>query len=105
MMRCELGNLKIKISKSAKLFLQNKEIEDITFNLIETDLASCCIRVAKEIVPVYEAPANASGYRYAHVDGHHIYVARKIKVKNPLTLSTEGIFKKQLCLEGALVPI
>lgn len=72
---------------------------------MEVNVAGCCIGVAKEIVPAYEAPANASGYRYAHVDGHHIYVARKIKVKNPLTLSTEGIFKKQLCLEGALVPI
>ena len=100
-----MGNLKIKISKSARLFLRDKGIEDITFNLIEANVAGCCIGVVKEIVPVYEAPPNASGYRYAHVDGHHIYVARKIKVKNPLTLSTEGIFKKQLYLEGALVPI
>ena len=104
-MRCGLGNLKIKISKSARRFLHEKGVEDITFNLIEIDVAGCCIGVAKEIVPVYEAPPNASGYRYAQVDGHTVYVARKIKVMNPLTLSTEGIFRKQLCLEGALVPI
>ena len=80
-------------------------IEDITFNLIEAAVAGCCIGVAKEITPLYEAPPDASGYRYAQVDGHHIYVDRKIKIMNPLTLSTEGIFRKQLCLEGALVPI
>ena len=97
----------IKITKSAKKFIQEKAIEDVTFNLIESDVAGCCVGIVKEIEPVYKAPKNASDYRYCQVDGHHIFIARKIKIHNPLalTLTTEGIFRKRLCLTGATIPI
>ena len=100
-----MSNPNINISKSAKKFLQEKGIEDITFNLIETDVAGCCVGIVKEIEPVHKAPGNAANYRYYQVDGHHIFVARKIKISNLLTLTTEGIWKKRLCLNGATVPI
>jgi hypothetical protein len=100
-----VSNLSIKISKSARKFIQEKAITDVTFNLIESDVAGCCVGIVKEIEPVYKAPKNASGYRYCQIDGHHIFIARKIKIHKSLTLTTEGVFKKRLCLTGATVPI
>jgi hypothetical protein len=92
----------VKISKSARKFLQEREIEDVTFNLIEQDVAGCCIGVAKEITPEYKAPIDASNYRYfqaegRHIfqaEGRHIFISRRIKILGPLTLSTEGLWKK-----------
>lgn len=95
----------MKISKSAKKFIQERDIEDVTFNLIEQDVAGCCIGIAKEIKLVYKAPADASNYRYFHAEGCHIFISRKIKILGPLTLTTEGLWKKQLFLSGATVPI
>lgn len=95
----------MKISKSAKKFIQERDIEDVTFNLIEQDVAGCCIGIAKEIQPVYKAPADASNYRYFQAEGCHIFISRKIKILGPLTLTTEGLWKKQLFLSGATVPI
>ena len=100
-----MTNPKVNISKSAKKFLQEKGIEDVTFNLIEANVAGCCVGIVKEIQPVYKAPGNAAAYRYFQVDGHHVFVARKIKISNLLTLATEGIWNKRLCLDGAIVPI
>jgi len=100
-----MKNINMKISKSAKKFIQERDIEDVTFNLIEQDVAGCCIGVAKEIKSVYKAPANASNYRYVQVEGCHIFISRTIKILGPLTLTTEGLWKKQLFLSGATVPI
>jgi hypothetical protein len=95
----------MKISKSANKFILERNIEDVTFNLIEQEIAGCCVGVAKEIIPVYEAPANASNYRYIKTEGCHVFISRKIKIIGPLTLTTEGLFKKRLYLSGAIVPI
>ena len=95
----------MKISKSAKKFIQERDIEDVTFNLIEQDVAGCCIGIAKEIQPVYKAPVDASNYRYFQAERCHIFISRKIKILGPLTLTTEGLWKKQLFLSGATVPI
>jgi len=100
-----MENLNIKISKSARKFLLNKGIEDVTFDLFEAEVAGCCVGVVKEIKPEYKAPDDASGYRYCRVEDYHIFIARKIKILGPLKLTTEGLFKKQLFLLGTNPPI
>ena len=86
--------------------MQERDITDVTFNLNELEVAGCCVGIAKEIKPVYEAPANASGYRYSPIDGYHLFISRKIKILGPLTLTTEGLWKsKRLLLNGASIPI
>ena len=78
--------------------MQKNGITDVTFDLCRAEQKG----FLKEIEPVYQAPADASGYRYFVVEGYHIFVARDIKILGPLTLSTEGIWKfKQLFLDGA----
>ena len=78
--------------------MQKNGITDVTFDLCRAEPKG----FLKEIEPVYQAPADASGYRYFVVEGYHIFVARDIKILGPLTLSTEGIWKfKQLFLDGA----
>ena len=73
-------------------------ITDVTFNLCRATPKGDL----KQIEPVYQAPADASGYRYFTVENYHIFVARDIKILGPLTVSTEGIWKfKQLFLDGA----
>ena len=78
--------------------MRKNGITDVTFNLR-------CVKpkgALKEIEPLYQAPVDASGYRYFVVEGYHIFVARNIKILGPLTLTTEGIWKfKQLSLDGA----
>jgi len=100
-----LKNIKINVSNAAQKFCREKGIDDITFNLIESDVAGCCIGFVKEIEPAYKAPSNASGYRYCKVEGYHIFISRRIRIPGPLTLATEGIWKKRLCLNGAMVPL
>ena len=100
-----MSNLNIKISKSARKFIQERDIEDVTFQLIEQNVAGCFIGMAKEIRPVYKAPVNASNYRYLQAEGLHIFISRKVKILGPLTLTTEGLWNKRLFLSGATVPI
>ncbi len=100
-----MAKLNIKISRSAKKFIRERNIEDITFNLIAHEVSGCCIGIAKEIKPVYKAPADASNYRYYQTDGCHVFISRMIKILGPLTLTTEGLWKKQLSLCGASIPI
>ena len=100
-----MASMKVSISNAARKFCKENGIEDVTFNLIETDVAGCCIGFVKEIQPAYSAPANAAGYRYCQVDGFHIFISRKIRIAGPLTLATEGIWKKRLCLDGASIPL
>ena len=97
--------MNMKISKSANKFIREQNIVDVTFNLIEQEVAGCCIGVVKEIKPVYKAPADASNYRYIQAEGCYIFISRKIKIIGPLTLTTEGLWKKRLFLSGATVPI
>ena len=93
-----MGNTKIKLSSSARKFIQKNGITDVTFRIRRAGKKG----FLKEIEPVYQAPADASGYRYFVVEGYHIFVARNIKILGPLTLTTEGIWKfKQLFLDGA----
>ncbi|OEU60529.1 MAG: hypothetical protein BBJ57_06730 [Desulfobacterales bacterium PC51MH44] len=93
-----MGNTKIKLSSSALKFMQKNGITDVTFDLCRAEPKG----FLKEIEPVYQAPADASGYRYFVVEGYHIFVARDIKILGPLTISTEGIWRfKQLFLDGA----
>lgn len=100
-----MGYLKTTISKSAQNFIKEKNIQEVTFNLIENEVAGCCVGIVKDIEQVYTAPKNAAGYRYCQTEGFHIFISRKIKIVGPLTLTTEGIWKKRLFLNGATVPI
>jgi hypothetical protein len=89
---------KIKLSTSARKFMQKMGITDVTFNLRRPATKGALMTIE----PTYRAPVDASGYRYFRVEGYHIFVARKIKILGPLTLSTEGVWKfKQLFLDGA----
>jgi len=98
--------MKIKISKTARKFLQEKGIGEVTFNLFESDVAGCCLGIVKEIVPKYEAPKDASSYRHVQADGYNIFISRNIKILGPLTLTTEGAWRmRQLSLNGATVPL
>jgi hypothetical protein len=93
-----MGNTKIKLSASARKFMQKNGITDVTFEIRRAGIEG----YLKEVEPVYRAPADASGYRYFVVEGYHVFVARSIKILGPLTISTEGIWKfKQLFLNGA----
>jgi len=98
--------MELKVTHKAKQFIQERKIKDVTFKLKELDINGCCIGIAKEIEPVYEAPKDASGFRYIQKDGYHVFISRKIKILGPLTLTTEGFWKlKRLYLNGATVPI
>lgn len=98
-------NLNVKISQSAKKFFQEKQIDDVTFDLVESNVAGCCVGLVREIEAVYQAPQNATGYRYCQVEGYHVFIARKIRLSDSLTLTTEGIWKKRLSLNGATIPL
>lgn len=100
-----MSSLNLKVSDAARKFCTDKGIDDVTFNLIEAEVAGCCLGFVREIQPAYIAPANAAGYRYVHVDGFHIFISRKIRISGPLTLATEGIWKKRLALNGASIPL
>ena len=100
-----MGYLTINLSKSACKFIQERDIEDVTFKLKELEVAGCCVGIVKEIEPVYNAPEDASGYRYCRAERCHIFISRKIKIIGPLTLTTEGLWKKRLFLSGTTVPI
>ena len=100
-----MENVNVKISRSAEKFIRENGIKDVTFNLFESDVAGCCVGIVKDIIPEYCAPSDAQGYRYFCVEDFYIFVSRKIKILGPLKLTTEGLFKKKLCLLGAIPPI
>jgi len=93
---------KITLSASARRFMQQRGIKDVAFDLLYAGGAG----IINEIEPVYQAPADASGYRYFQVEGFHIFVSREIKILGPLKLSTQGFWKmKRLLLEGAFAAV
>lgn len=97
--------MKFNLSDGARKFCLGNGISAVTFNLVEVDVAGCCIGFVREIQPAYTAPADASGYRYGQAEGIHVYISRRIRIVGALTLATEGIWKKRLCLNGASIPI
>ena len=101
-----MASLSLGISKTAKRFMQERGIEDVTFLLIAREVVGCCIGMIKEIEPVHQAPDDASNFRYVKVDDCNVFISRDIKILGPLTLTTEGLWKtKRLCLKGATVPL
>jgi hypothetical protein len=89
---------KITLSAAARKFMQQRGINDVTFDLFPADDAG----IINEIEPAYRVPADASGYRYFKVEAFHIFISREIKILGPLKLTTHGIWKmKRLFLEGA----
>jgi len=96
----------ISISSSAKKFMEERGIEDVTFSLAVMEPAGCSLGIIKEIEPVYEAVENASQYLHFHTEGKHIFISREIKILGPLTITTEGFWKmKRLALSGVTVPL
>ena len=101
-----MQNTSISINSSAKKFIEERGIKDVTFNLKVMEPAGCSLGIVKEIEPVYEAVEEASNYRYFQVEGIHVFVSREIKILGPLTITTEGLWKiKRLALRGATVPL
>jgi hypothetical protein len=97
---------RISVSPSARKFMEERGIQDVTFNLKVVLPAGCCVGIIKEIEPVYEAVENASGYRYFQVEDRHVFVSREIKIIGPLTLNTEGLWRmKRLTLDGVTIPL
>ncbi len=98
--------MNISISPSAKKFMEERGIENVTFNLKVVEPAGCSLGIVKEIEPVYDAVEDASRYRYFQVEGRHVFISLEIKILGPLTITTEGIWKlKRLALTGATVPL
>jgi hypothetical protein len=86
--------------------MEERGIEDVTFNLKVIEPAGCALGIVKEIEPVYESVVDASRYRHYQVEGRHIFISREIKLLGPLTITTEGLWKmKRLALSGATVPL
>ena len=101
-----IGSMKISISASAKKFMKERDIQDVTFRLTVTMPAGCSLGIVKEIEPAYWAVENAANYRYFQAEGRHIFVSRDIRIMRPLTLITEGFWKmRRLALDGATIPI
>lgn len=86
--------------------MQEQNITDVTFKLKELDVAGCCVGITKEVEPVYQAPTDATSYRYFHVDGYHLFISRQIKLLGPLEVTTEGLWRlKRLFLNGSSIPL
>lgn len=86
--------------------MDERGIEDVTFNLKVIEPAGCSLGIIKEIESVYEPVEDASRYLYFQVEGRHVFISRDIKVLGPLTITTEGLWKmKRLALSGATVPL
>ena len=101
-----MGTKNISISSSARKFMEERGIEDVTFNLKVMEPAGCSLGIVKEIEPFYEAVENASQYLHFHAEGKHIFISREIKILGPLAITTEGFWKmKRLALRGATVPL
>ena len=95
----------IQISASARRFIEERRIEDITFDLIQPETLHRK-KYVNEIEARYIAPADARGYRYFRVENYHIFISRKIKIFDELKLCTEGIWwMKRIYLNGAIAAV
>ena len=98
--------MKISITSSAKKFMEERGIQDVTFRLKVLEAAGCCLGIVKEIEPSYQPAEDATGYRYYQADGNHFFVSRDIRILGPLSVTTEGFWgMKRLALEGATIPL
>ena len=93
-----MGKLITKITESAARFMDERGIQEVTFELIRAG-------IVWEIEPFYRSPGCATGYRYVKLHGRHIFISRKIRIIGPLVLTTEWVWKKRLFLSGATVPL
>jgi hypothetical protein len=91
------------ISKSAKTLIQGIGITDVTFKLVEIDIRGA-MGIIKEIRPFYQAPADASGYKYFREGNFSVFIDREIMITGPLILKTSGFLNKKLALSGAKAP-
>lgn len=91
------------ISKSAKKLIQDKGITDVTFKLVELDIRGA-MGIIKEIRPFYQAPEDASGYKYFREGSFSVFIDREIMIVGPLVLKTGGFLNKNLALGGAKAP-
>ncbi len=97
----------VSTSRSARKFMEEKGITAVTFELnVLAPKGACCLRVAKEIEPVYRVARELSEYHRFEIEGRRIFVAKKLKIYAPMKLVTEGFgFFKRLALSGVTVTI
>ncbi len=95
--------MNVRISKSARKFIQDVGITDVTFKLVEFDVRGA-MGIIKEVHPRYQAPEDASGYKYFRKGHFSVFIDREIIINGPLVLKTSGFWNKQLALSGAKVP-
>lgn len=93
----------MKITESARKFIEKKGLTDVTFSLVENDIRGA-MGIIKEIIHVYKAPVDASGHKFFQVENLYVFVDRNIEITGPLILKTEGLLKKRLALGGAKPP-
>jgi len=93
----------VEISKPAKIFIQNIGITDVTFKLVELDIR-CAMGIIKEVRPFYQAPADASDYKYFRKGNLSVFIDREVIINGPLVLKTSRFLNKKLALSGAKAP-
>ncbi len=91
------------ISKSGEKLIQDSGITDVTFKLIEIDIRGA-MGIIKEIRPFYQAPIDASNYKYFRKENFSVFIDREIIITGPLVLKTSGLLNKQLYLSGVKAP-
>lgn len=97
----------VSISNSAKKFVLDNNITHVTFNLkVLKPSGSCCLRVVKEIEPIYEKADNLANYHQTEIEGIKVYIAKQLRIYEPVKLITEGIISfKRLALSGVIITI
>jgi hypothetical protein len=97
----------VSISNSAKKYISENDITHVTFKLtVLKPSGSCCLRVVKEIEPIYEKADNLANYYQTEIEGIQVYIARQLRIYAPVKLVTEGFsFFKRLALNGVTVTI
>jgi len=67
---------------------------------------ACCLRVAKEIEPIYEKAEELSRYHRFEIEGKRVFVAKEVKIFAPIKLVTKGFgFFKRLALSGVTLTV
>jgi len=83
--------MRIRITKPVKLFMPDRMIDNVTFNLTTLKIAGC-LGMVMEIESEYTAPEDARNYRYFHVDDYHLFISRRVRSLDELTVDTEGFW-------------